>query len=361
MNATPPRDLHYRPLTLLFSRYLESKRDELKWPVTLRPDISIVSPEAREAERKSAQSSQDQQVEEQAEEKEVDASIDKSQRGGISADSQEFLLAKQRQELAKQSKAMYNPMSGSQPVEPRNKKEANAARLTAVMGIEAQRLRTNRDIQSSKGVDHTGHVIKDVGAVQGEVVSHNDVHPDDYILPQLHGSHGRIEAVQALIAEDTGVIPEGDVPPPPKAKFVVPELIAEAPPKIEAPRRKASATTEVGLDAIVEDVPNTSDTVNPENNESEEEDLAGLPFVFELLKASEAQSLLAEDSGLEVSGKFLLRTKAPMSNELTEFILSVVYKGRATHHQVCLCCSTDCSVMHPINHACIGHRCPEKA
>ena len=44
-----------------------------------------------------------------------------------------------------------------------------------------------------------------------------------------------------------------------------------------------------------------------------------------------AEELLAADDGLEITGKFLIRKKGK-DPELTKFIISVVYKGKPTHH-----------------------------
>lgn len=54
-------------------------------------------------------------------------------------------------------------------------------------------------------------------------------------------------------------------------------------------------------------------------------------FVFFItgIKKGEADKLLSADGGLETKGKFLIRSKG---DSTTDFILSIVYKGAATHH-----------------------------
>ena len=49
------------------------------------------------------------------------------------------------------------------------------------------------------------------------------------------------------------------------------------------------------------------------------------------IKKAAADELLLADNGDGVTGKFLVRSKGGSTND---FILSVVYKGAATHHAV---------------------------
>ena len=53
------------------------------------------------------------------------------------------------------------------------------------------------------------------------------------------------------------------------------------------------------------------------------------PFFHGPIKKAAADALLSADGGLDVKGKFLIRSKGAST---TEFILSVVYKGAGTHH-----------------------------
>jgi hypothetical protein len=54
-------------------------------------------------------------------------------------------------------------------------------------------------------------------------------------------------------------------------------------------------------------------------------------FLWEGLKKDAADELLLADGGDSVSGKFLIRRKGTSANE---FILSVVFKGKPSHHQL---------------------------
>ena len=49
------------------------------------------------------------------------------------------------------------------------------------------------------------------------------------------------------------------------------------------------------------------------------------------IKKAAADALLSANGGLETKGKFLIRSKG---DSTTDFILSIVYKGAATHHQL---------------------------
>ena len=53
------------------------------------------------------------------------------------------------------------------------------------------------------------------------------------------------------------------------------------------------------------------------------------PFFHGAIKKGAADALLSADDGLSDAGKFLIRSKG---DSVTDFILSVVYKGAATHH-----------------------------
>ena len=54
-----------------------------------------------------------------------------------------------------------------------------------------------------------------------------------------------------------------------------------------------------------------------------------LPYMFGAIKRSKAERLLAANNGLAISGKFLIRAEG---DSVTNYLLSVVYKGAATHH-----------------------------
>ena len=59
-------------------------------------------------------------------------------------------------------------------------------------------------------------------------------------------------------------------------------------------------------------------------------------FLHQGIKKSVADGLLMADGGDKITGKFLIRTKTEMPdpNDHVEFVLSVIYKGKATHHTI---------------------------
>lgn len=57
--------------------------------------------------------------------------------------------------------------------------------------------------------------------------------------------------------------------------------------------------------------------------------LFGPSYMFGAIKRSKAEELLAANNGLAIPGKFLIRTKG---DSVTDYLLSVVYNGAATHH-----------------------------
>jgi hypothetical protein len=341
------------PLSVNF-RCLESKKNGLKWPVPLVPRISVVSPESHEADAKA-------QAHNAAAERKSAADVTsanhvgttKHTQSGLSNDAHEMEMARESQRLASSVTAVYNKMGGVSAVVPRNTKEVNGARETATMNLESQRVQRIRGNQNEPSTGHTGKILKDTRLVVGGLASYKDAHDSDSILPKLHLSHGRVAAVQAHIAEDTGITPEGTIPAAPRAKFQDPDYTAEQPPPSaplpaatlvatagaskQTPQKRAR-TKQRSLDVIKDEPEPTSeaDVADGAVSPVGPEDLSILPYVFEKTKAADAEALLAENDGLGKTGKFLVRMKVSKELVQTALILSVVYKKRATHHQVCI-------------------------
>lgn len=291
-------------------KLLEQKQDSLKWPVPLKPTMSVVSPEAQQAKDQGTRAAA-------ADVGAIAGPDDDSVRGIIDADAVDVQLSKERNRLASLVKAPYNPMGGVvETVKPRNKQEAIAARNTAVQSVDAQRYRANQDNKgwAAEKSQHTGWIQKEAPSAVRSV----ETHPDDKILPLLAvNGAGRTDALKERITEDRSIVAPGDVAPPPKAKLqdAFGDLTAEEPlGRIEPPKRQLQDDASNGGGAA--------------------DDVTTLPFVFQFAKASEATTVLEEGNGLEDSGKFLCWYKPTTEDPGAALVLSVVFRNRVTHHQI---------------------------
>lgn len=91
-------------------------------------------------------------------------------------------------------------------------------------------------------------------------------------------------------------------------------------------KKKSAAKSSGGTVKAKKSVPANSETSAPSKGGN---DMSS--FFHGPIKKADAEALLSKNDGLSQSGKFLLRSKG---NSETEFILSVVYKGAATHHML---------------------------
>jgi len=251
----------------------------------------------------------------------------------ITPDAVDVVLSNVRSELASAAKKPFNKFSGAghSKVEAKTKAHKMAAQKNATKDVHLVSLTQAQRVSSSTKMhrDHSGMVTASGSAD----VSHNDTHKHDRIQTKLNESSGRIQAAHDHMANKEERLQERReqqiTARPAVGKInhsfgVTP--VEELPERITPPRRTLiNRSSAEGLRK-----PGDSSTMS-----SRKEVLSSIPYVHENLLKSKSESLLLADKGAKQDGKYLIRTKVRKEGvQHNEFILSAVYKGKVTHHQI---------------------------